>query len=238
MSPTTPDAFPDTRWSLILRLRQPLDSVSRQETLREILSAYWPPLYASLRRSGLTSDEALEELHDFLVHLAEGALLERADADRGRLRSFLWHALKQHRIDAWRRRTRTKRGGLAPPLSLEALKGEEAHLGTLGAALGPEEAFDLRWAQAVLSRAWDRLRSENAGHAAFEALAPALTALPGVPLAALAEPAGLSAAAASAALYRWRRRLRDLVIEEISQTVGSRADLDDEVRHFLRLLAA
>lgn len=237
MSPTTPDVFPDTRWSLILRLRESRDSLSREETLREILSAYWPPLYASLRRSGLDADAAMEEIHDFVLHLADGGLLARADASRGRLRSLLWHALKQHRIDGHRHRTRAKRGGLTPPLSLDALQGEEVHLGTFDAALGPEEAFDLRWAQAVLGNAWNQLRSENAGHPAFDALAPALAASPGAPLAALAASAGLSPAAASAALYRWRRRLRDLVIEEISRTVGTRADLDDEVRHFLRLLA-
>ena len=238
MSPTTPDAFPDTRWSLILRLRHPSDAVSREETLREILTAYWQPLYTSLRRTGLQADEALEEIHDFVLHLAEGGLLARADASRGRLRSFLWHALKQHRIDSRRHRTRAKRGGQLQPIALDAVRGEEAHLGTVDAALGPEEAFDLRWAQAVLNRAWERLRAENAGHAAFEALAPALAAHPGMPLATLAAPAGLNAASASAALYRWRRRLRDLVIEEISRTVGSRADLDEELRHFLRLIAA
>jgi hypothetical protein len=237
MSLKTPDAYPDTRWSLILRLREPLDTPSRENVMREILGTYWQPLYASLRRSGLDADSAMEEIHDFVLHLAESDLLARADASRGRLRSLLWHTLKQYRIDRHRHRTRAKRGGRVPPLSLDALQGEEAHLATLDPALGPESTFDLRWAQAVLGRAWDRLRSENTDHAAFAALAPALAASPGVPLATLAEPTGLTPAAASAALYRWRRRLHDLVIEEISQTVGTRADLADEVRHFLRLLS-
>ncbi len=101
---------------------------------------------------------------------------------------------------------------------------------------GPEAAFDRQWARLVLQRDLERLRREQAAQdklAQYEALAPALGGEAADSHDTLAQRLGMSPGAVAVALHRLRRRLRELVRHEVLQTVGSAADLDDELRQLL-----
>jgi len=236
MSETHSGAFPETRWSLILRLRSFRDDEAGGDALRELCGIYWRPLYASLRRSGHDPDSAMDSVQDFAVYLLHSDVLHRADHAKGRLRSYLLHVLRQFLIDRRRKATAQRRGGGRRLVPIDAITAEEEYLERLGSAgISMEEVFDRRWAHAVLTRAIDKLRAENDARPAFARLESALMGGSEDSLAELGAPLGLTPNAVSSALYRWRRRLRDLVIEELSQTVGSHADLDDELDYFLRV---
>ena len=47
---------------------------------------------------------------------------------------------------------------------------------------------------------------------------------------------GLSGGAVRVAVHRLRRRYRDLLRQEIAQTVATATDVDEELRHFRKLL--
>src|SRR5438034_1072565 len=56
--------------------------------------AYWPPLYAFLRRSGSSPHDAEDLVQGFCAHLIEKNVLKALDLRKGRLRTFLIRCLK------------------------------------------------------------------------------------------------------------------------------------------------
>jgi RNA polymerase sigma-70 factor (ECF subfamily) len=108
-------------------------------------------------------------------------------------------------------------------------------------ALAPDAAFDHEWALAIVERALAVLQSENeaAGHRAhFAALKPWLTPTGApVPQSDVAAHLGLSEGAVKVAIHRLRRRFREIVHSEISQTLHDPADFDDEMRHLVSALS-
>jgi RNA polymerase sigma-70 factor (ECF subfamily) len=50
-----------------------------------------------------------------------------------------------------------------------------------------------------------------------------------------AEKLGMSEGTARVAVHRLRKRFRELLREHVAATVGSEADVDDELRHLLGL---
>ena len=75
---TKADAFPTTRWSLVLAAQG--QSVAAEEALEELCRIYWRPLYAFARRQGSDPEQAR--------HLTQGffqLLLTHRDLDAARL---------------------------------------------------------------------------------------------------------------------------------------------------------
>jgi len=180
------EQFPETRWSLIVRIRSD-DPVESGEALAEVCRDYWMPLYQFLRFQGDSKEQAEDAVQGFFEKLIEKGWLERiepmvaslvqedpsapAAADLqdpqdsrssrvrlGRLRSYLLACLKAYRAKVYRAGQAAKRGG---GLSLvpSDLEGAESAVVTLAAAgLGPEEQFDRAWAVALIRAATEKLR--------------------------------------------------------------------------------
>jgi DNA-directed RNA polymerase specialized sigma24 family protein len=167
--------------------------------------------------------------------------LRQADASRGRFRSFLLTALKNFAANEYERNLAMKRGGGVELLSLDFQTAE----GRLGLELPsdetPERVFDRRWALTLLDRAFNRLHAQtmSAGKQRhFEELKAYLTGEQ--PLATYAQAAtalGVSEGAVKVAVHRLRRQFRDLLREEIEQTVSSPDDVEDEMRHLWSAVA-
>src|SRR5687767_7806705 len=91
LNPVTMSAnaeFNPTRWSLIAALRSGDDTRARQ-ALDKLCQDYWYPLYAYVRRTGHSAEDAADLTQGFFAQLMEKELFTRADPERGRLRSFL-----------------------------------------------------------------------------------------------------------------------------------------------------
>ncbi|TAG10354.1 MAG: sigma-70 family RNA polymerase sigma factor [Verrucomicrobia bacterium] len=232
--------FNTTRWSLIARASD-LDP-DGQKALEYLCQAYWPPLFAYVMRHGLEREDAQDVTQEFFSHLLEKGWLSRADIDRGKFRTFLLSAMQCHIDQYWRARMTQKRGGGKSFFSLnESLVAHEIqHALCATRPLSPEEAYDHRWALAVLGRALERLRMETAtaGKAEwFLQMRPFLCeeARDGdyqVPAAAL----GLSTNAFAQAVQRLRGRYRQAVRAEIAGTVLDPEMIDEEMEILLEIL--
>jgi hypothetical protein len=87
--------FQTTHWTLVLRARQSDPTETARKALSNFCEAYWPPLYAFVRRRGHASAEAQDLVQGFFAHLLEQNTLSRADRDKGRLRMFLLGSLQK-----------------------------------------------------------------------------------------------------------------------------------------------
>ena len=112
------ELFATTHWSVIL---QATDSHSPHaaEAMDRLCKAYWYPIYAFLRRQGQNENDAADLTQDFFAHLLEKKRIPAADRQRGRFRTFLIAALKNHVTDLKRRDRALKRGGGELPVSLD-----------------------------------------------------------------------------------------------------------------------
>jgi RNA polymerase sigma-70 factor (ECF subfamily) len=103
-----------------------------------------------------------------------------------------------------------------------------------------ERLFDRRWAEAILERAAKSLRDEfvrDGREPVFRELNALLSTPAGVgDYAALASRLQMTEAAVAKTVERLRRRFRDLVRQEIAQTVTTRAELEEEMRYLLEVL--
>lgn len=87
--------FPVTPWSVVSRA-QAAAGTAAHEALTELCKIYWYPLYAFARRNGFPFHEAEDVTQGFFAQLLNRRLFERADANRGKLRSFLLTSFKRY----------------------------------------------------------------------------------------------------------------------------------------------
>jgi RNA polymerase sigma factor (sigma-70 family) len=241
-------SFHTTRWSVVRAAGAPrsdgVDGAARRAALGELCAAYWPPVYAFVRRTGATPVLAEDLTQSFFARLLERDDLATADPARGRFRGFLVGALRHFLANERERQRALKRGGGAPGFTLDAaaVRALESGAALEPASLDatPERAFERAWAEAVLARARARLEAEleHAGKGAqWRALEPwlAVTDERGH-VAEVARGLGSSENAVRVALHRLRRRFGELVRDEVRDTVGP-GEVEDEVRELLRAFA-
>src|SRR5439155_26418131 len=122
--------------------------------------AYWPPIYAFLRRKGHGQPDAQDLTQEFFARLLRREMFGDADPQRGRFRTFLLSALSCFLVDEHRRATRQKRGAGQQPMSLDDEQGEAGYLEISSPDLTPGEMFDRRWRLSLLQQALRRLETE------------------------------------------------------------------------------
>ncbi len=211
-----------------------------RRALEELIQAYWFPLYAYVRRQGQPPAQAEDLVQGFLTRLLEKKDLARVDRAKGRFRSFLLASLKHFLANEYDKRRALKRGGRATIISIDALDAEARYAVEPAQDMTPDRLFDRRWALAVLDQVLSRLRQEytNAGKAAlFETIKDSLTPdRERLSYAQLAEGLAMTEGAVKVAVHRMRRKYRDLLREEIAQTVESRGQVEDEITYLLNCL--
>lgn len=237
-----PASFLETRWTQVLRARG--ETAEAQAALGELCEAYYAPVLAFLRREGREEDAARELTQEFFARLLAGPRLDHVEPGRGRFRSFLLGAVKHFLADQRDRAQAAKRGGGHELISIEA--GAAADTTTelqIPDPAGPvsDTVFDRQWAFTLVERAVARLAANFAGEgkqAQFDALKPwLLDEVPALPQADAAQQLGLSEGAVKVAVHRLRRRFREVVKSEIAQTVSDPAQVAEELRYLVEVLA-
>ncbi len=229
--------FPATQWSVILAAGRGASANSRA-ALEVLCRSYWTPLYGFARREGYSPEAAQDLVQGFLARLLEREDLSRIGPNQGRFRSYLLAGLRNYLVAEIRREQAQKRGGGAACIPLEAEEAEPLIRGVLANTPSPEAAFDRRWAETILERALARLQDEHGSRGKqgqFDALKTCLAGFDGLDYEALGKSLNMSAGAVAVTVHRMRQRLRELVRHEVAQTVGSEADLQEELRHLLTL---
>ena len=245
MSSHTPDSsaspFAPTRWTLILRARG--ETPEARAALGELCEAYYQPVLRFLQREGREEDAARELTQEFFSRVLARGGFDEADPERGHFRSYVLGALKHFLADQRKHEHRLKRGGGVTAESLDATgpDDESASLQIADpASPAPEAFFDREWALAIVGRALAFLEKESDDPAHFAALKPWLTpAASPKTQSEIAAQLGLSEGAVKVVSHRLRKRFRDAVRAEISQTLRDPAPalVDEELRHLIAALS-
>ena len=231
--------FATTHWSLVLRAGS-FGDASSVEALDKLCRAYWFPLYAFARREGCSPEDAQDLTQEFFSRLLARNELETVDRSKGKFRSFLLAAMKHLLANEWHRSQRQKRGGGCAHFSLDATSAEDRYQRDQVDELTPEDIYERRWAETVVDSVTQRLEKEfaEAGLAGrFEELKVFLLAdEEPASYEEIARRLNLSEGAVRTAIYRMRQRYGELFRAEIAQTVSSLPEMEEEIRHFLKVL--
>lgn len=208
-------------------------STDSRQALESLCRAYWQPLFAYARRRVPSLHEAQDLTQEFFALLLERQALRAADRERGRFRSFLLTSFKNFLADEWDKAKAQKRGGGRQAIPLDFAAAESRSSQEPQDEMSPEKLYERQWAMTLLDRVLTRLRDEFVakGKAAqFETLKQFLGVSEPGSYEIAAGNLKISAAAAKVAVYRLRRRYRELLRAEIAETVAEPADVDAEIR--------
>jgi RNA polymerase sigma factor (sigma-70 family) len=235
-----PVAFATTHWSVVLEAQS--ESPAAQEALEKLCRTYWWPIYGFVRRHGYSPEEAQDLTQGFFALLLERRDLDAVRREKGRLRSYLLASLKNFLAKAHRRAMTVKRGEGRALVPLDELLARERADLEPADTLTADRIFERRWALTLLEQVLTRLESEyrSAGSAKlFDCLKESLSDEPGRrSQAEVAAELGMTENAVKQAFHRMRQRYRQLLHDEIAQTVAVPGDVEDELRHFISVLQA
>jgi RNA polymerase sigma-70 factor (ECF subfamily) len=217
----------DTRWSLVQKAMQG-QAPDKRSAQEEMLGCYGKAIHRYLLgavRDQHTADELFQE---FAQRLVEGKF-RGADPARGRFRDYIKGALSNLVADYWR--TRGKQAAAQRALAAEASDTDEGKA-------APADEFALCCRDEHLAQVWAALKSEEKGsgqplHTALrlrvdqpDLRSPELAEL-------LAQRLGKPVTAVSArqTLHRARERFADLLLDEVTRSLGrpTPAELEQEL---------
>jgi RNA polymerase sigma factor (sigma-70 family) len=217
-------------------------ALGSEEAFGRLYSDYWGPLYAFLRRRGLSPEEAEDVTQNFFVRLLEKQALKNLEREGGRFRSFLLGSMRNFLANEWDYQHAQKRGGGVKPLALDAADEEGRYLALeLPATATPESLFELQWVLTLLERVVERLREQQPTaerQALFEDLRPHLQSdQVGLPYADIAGKHGMTEGAIKVAVHRLRQRYGIVLREEVARTVSNEAEIEEELRYLIRVVS-
>jgi RNA polymerase sigma-70 factor (ECF subfamily) len=230
--------FDTTHWSVVLTAQS--RSPAADEALEKLCRTYWWPLYGFVRRSGYAPEEAQDLTQGFFALLLERHDLDVVRREKGRLRSYLLVSLKNFLAKARRRELTVKRGEGTVLVPLDELLARERADLEPAVTLTADRIYERRWALTLLEQVLTRLDREYraAGNAKlFDCLQEFLSDEPTRRSQAdVATELGMTENAVKQAFHRLRQRYRQLLQDEIAQTVAVPGDVEEEVRHFISVL--
>ena len=158
------DRFPATRRSVIEAVRS-IDAEEREQALEALCAAYWKPVYKYVRlRWNRTPDAAQDLTQGFFVELLERELLDKFDAKKSRLRTYLRLCVDSFVMNEDKAGRRQKRGGNVQHVAIDFSAAEEE----LGATVidpakiaspeSLEEFFEKEWVRSLFALAVEELR--------------------------------------------------------------------------------
>ncbi len=237
---TSAQGFVATQWSVVLRAARD-SSEQSASALDEICRAYWPPLYAFLRRNGHSPPDAQDLTQSFFAALLEKEFLKDVHPDKGRFRSFMLAALKHFAANERDKAQALKRGGGLKFQPLDFDDAETRYCAEATRQLSPDRLFERAWAFTLLDRVLKRLQNEYVASGKNELHTMLKDSVLGgknsQTYEEIAQKLGTSEGAVKVAAHRMRTRYRELLREEIAATVTDSKEIDDELRHLFSVIA-
>jgi len=238
-APVPGEAFVTTRWSAVAAAGQD-DSPRAHVALENLCQTYWYPLYAYVRRTGKSPEDAKDLTQAFFAVLLAHNSIAKVDRERGRFRSFLLAALKNFLVNEWEKSRALKRGGAMHFVPLQFDTAETRYAQPIAPGDTPDRAFDRQWALALLDAVLNRLRQEYSKAGKDHLFAGLKETLSGgrsdIPYRDMASRLGMSEGAVKVAAHRLRHRYRDLLREEIASTLADTGDVEAELRELFAAL--
>ncbi|MBL9139373.1 MAG: sigma-70 family RNA polymerase sigma factor [Verrucomicrobiales bacterium] len=240
-SVSTHDApvFRTTHWSVVLAARDS-QQPEAQAALARLCQTYWYPLYCCVRRHGRSPEDAQDLTQAFFAKLIEKNQIALADQERGRFRTFLLRSLENFLRSEYEKTTTQKRGGGREIVSWDAQTAEDRYLSEPATELSPEQLFERRWASTLITETLTRLRRElsvSGRDELFDRLEPHLWGDDtSTPYAAIAAELDMTVVAVKVTVHRLRSRYRNLLREQIAETVAVPEEVEDEMRRLFQVL--
>lgn len=234
-------SFPTTLLAIVDGARS-ADGATRARAHAAIVSAYWRPVYKTLRLAWRRSNEDAKDLtQGFFERALAQDFFADYDAAKGRFRTFLRVCLERFVANELRAAGRQKRGGGQVALALD-FEGAESEL--VGVSLADAEAdvarvFEREWARSLFASAVETLRDECAGAGKQELfvlferydLADAEAERP--TYQTLAQELGIKVTDVTNRLHAVRRSFRRIVLARLAEMTASDEELRDEARALL-----
>ncbi len=227
-------AYPTTRWSLIHATEASPDD--RHRALNDLLTRYWKPLFVYVCRKGATTEHAKDLVQGFYAHLLEKDIIPRADEARGRFRTYLRVAMDHYRINEYHKHAAQKRGGGQMQVRIDVDISETT---VPSHDEPPDVTYDRQWAIDVMQRALVRLEDEfRSGQRTgpFEAVVRYFSPTMQVSYEETASDFGLSVSQLKSTLHRTRLRFREIVSEEVRETLDDATLCEDEIDALIKAL--
>ncbi|MFP6584257.1 MAG: sigma factor [Candidatus Hydrogenedentota bacterium] len=233
--------FNTTRWSIIVASHDSDLGIS-QKALGELCQLYWLPLY-SFVRSRVHGREVAEDLtQSFFVHFLESNGFEKADRKKGNFRTFMLSCIKNFMVDEWKKGQAQKRGGGQVRLSLDFDRAERLLTHAADGQRGAEHAYDYHWAKTIMARALNRVREAYTVHGKediFDSLKVYLEeSEPPCPYSEMAVRIDMKEGAVKVAVHRLRKRYRNALLQEISDTMPLDGDVESEVAYLISIVSS
>ncbi len=227
------DIFATTHWTVVLaagRKRSP----QADRALEELCRTYWFPLYAYVRRRGHSKEDAEDLTQSFFARLLEKNSFAGLASEKGKFRAFLLASLKHFLANEWDKAHTQKRGGGSVPLSLDWQTADTQFQVADTQKPSPDRAFDREWAVALLEKVVDRLQAECAAEGKARLFGPLRAFLTAGPAESapreVAASLGMDEGTVRVAVHRLRKRYRQLLRDEIANTLADPAMVDEEMR--------
>lgn len=237
--------FVTTHWTEIAAART-LDDDRRREAIGTVLGRYWKPMYCFLRRKGHSNEAAKDIVQGFCQEVALGrGLVEKADPQRGRFRSFLLTALTHYASNVWRDGKALKRAPVAAVLSLEV--ADAMDMPAISREATPEETFNYAWACQLLDSVLSAVEAgcvedgmEVHWRVFCERVAvPLMDHAPPPSLPSLCEKYTISdESKVSNMAVTVKRRFQAELAKHVRKAVGSDADVVQEIRDLMEILSS
>jgi RNA polymerase sigma factor (sigma-70 family) len=226
------DIFATTHWTVVLAAGK-RHTPQSDRALEELCRTYWFPLYAYVRRRGHNKQDAEDSVQEFFARFLAKNYLAGLSVERGRFRAFLLASLKHFLINEWKKSQRLKRGGGGKNLSLDWQTADTQFQVAATNEPSPDKAFDREWALALLAKVIGRLQKEceaDGKAKLFGQLKMFLMAGKSeTAQSEIAKVLGMEEGAVRVAVHRLRKRYRQLLRDEISQTLTDPAQGDEEM---------
>lgn len=216
------------------------DSAQAADALEQLCRMYWYPVYAFVRRQGHESHDAEDLTQEFFARFLAKEYFGRADPMLGRFRSFLLACVKKFLSEQRRQARRLKRGGRQTIISWDSQTAEERYRSEPADPVTPEKVYDRRWALTLLETVLARLAHEQLAIGKERVFTQLKDYLWGetrqTGYAEMAARLGMTEGAVKVTVHRLRRRLRDLLRQEVAHTVATGEEIDEELRHLIGVI--
>ncbi|GEM_PF-3193249 len=213
---------------MVIRSAQQLgeEALAARKVLAE---RYYRPIYHTLLTWGLNREDALDATHQFLADFCEGRYIESADAERGKFRHYLAACLRNMLRKEWRTQERHPQRALTKD-------DEDGVVAVTTDELDREMAWEtyreaLKQTEMVLGsdcltwRLFYEYDVEPQGH------------VPRTP-AEWADRYGVDVRKIEREVLKARRTFETIVCRLLADTVGTEKQLDEEIKWFIRCIAA
>ena len=228
--------FPTTKWNQLAIATLDGDTAGRA-SLEQLCHSYYPPIRGFLRSRGYSEESATESTQEFFHELLASRAWKRADATRGRFRTFLLGALMHVLARDQARSAATKRGSGVAPMSLDELGENAASESAHDSAI-----FDREWALQLMETTMTAVSQEFSSAGRGGEWSVLVRFLPGAGEPPSYEQAaaqlGVSLPALKTSVHRVRQKFREALRAATARTVSAAHDIDDELAYLHRVLSA